>query len=281
MNWDDLRYFSAVMQHGGLSGAARVLGVSAQTVGRRITILEAEIGITLFVRHPTGYHPTTDAFAFSAEAEKVEAAMVMLQANFSARAENLTGPVRLAAPETIAVELLLPALQPFLQLHPSLELELITGIAPVGIARGDADIALRLVRPEQGALTIRQIGSMASGLYAAPGASSDLETARLIGWDAAIDLPAARWLRRVTGREPDIRLTSLAAHRAAISAGIGIGVLPQFLADGLIRIEAPALPIEPLWLLTHATETTTPRIKAIYDEIVRIITLNGAKIRGK
>jgi DNA-binding transcriptional LysR family regulator len=272
MEWDDLRYFSAVMQHGGLSGAARVLGVSAQTVGRRIATLEQRIGVSLFVRHSAGYRPTTDARLLAIEADKVEAAMAGLQASVHARSERLEGLVRLAAPEMIAVDILLPALQPFLHRHPALELALVTGIPSIGIARGEADIALRLVRPERGALTVRQVGTMAHGLFAAPGEPTDIAASRLVGWTSDIDLPSARWLRQVTGREPDIRLNHLASHGAAIRAGIGIGVLPRFLADGLVRIETPPPPVEPIWIITHATATTAPRVRALYDEVARIIT---------
>ena len=120
----------------------------------------------LFLRRPTGYLLTEDGVALLANAERIEADMGALIARASGRTAGLSGTVRLAAPETLTTHVLLPALGPFLERHPDLELELVTGIASVGIARGDADLAIRLVRPERGALTVRRIGQVEHALYA-------------------------------------------------------------------------------------------------------------------
>lgn len=279
MDWDDLRYFTAVARCGGLSAASQDLGVSAQTVGRRIAALEAALGGSLFVRHPSGYRMTDDGRTLLVDAEAVENAMARLQANATSRTGEVAGVIRLAAPETLTTHILLPGLRPLLDRYPALSLEVVTGIAPIGIARGEADIALRLVRPERGALTIRQVGSMAHALYSSS-EGVDRDQARLVGWSEAYDLPAARWLLQITGRQPDIRINSLAGQRAAIRAGIGIGVLPCFLDDGLVRLETPPAPVEPFWLVAHATDTTSARTRLVYDAIVEIIETNAERLMG-
>lgn len=281
MDWDDLRYFTATARRGGLSGAARDLGVSPQTVGRRIAALEAEIGIPLFVRHPSGYRLTDDGRTLLIDSEAVEEAMARLHANAISRTGSVAGLVRLAAPETLTTHILLPGLRPLLDRYPALTLEIVTGIAPIGIARGEADIALRLVRPERGALTIRQVGRMEHALYASFGNDIDLAHARLVGWNDAYDLPAARWLHQLTGRKPNVLVNSVAGQHAAIQAGIGIGVLPCFLGDGLVRLDAPPGPVEPLWLVAHATETTSDRTKLVYDRIVEIIDANAKRLLAR
>lgn len=278
MDWDDLRYFTAAARRGGLSGAARDLGVSAQTVGRRIATLEADVGVPLFVRHPSGYRLTDDGRTLLIDTAAVEEAMARLHANAISRTGSVAGMVRLAAPETLTTQVLLPGLQPLLGRYPALKLEVVTGIAPIGIARGEADIALRLVRPERGALTVRQVGRMGHALYASPGGNVDLGDARLVGWSDAYDLPAARWLHQLTGRKPDVLVNSVAGQHAAIQAGIGIGVLPRFLGNGLFRIETPPAPVEPFWLVAHATETTSDRIKLVYDTIVEIVEANAERL---
>ncbi|WP_339651615.1 LysR family transcriptional regulator [Halopseudomonas pelagia] len=270
LDWNNLRYFTAVIRHGGLSGAARHLGVSIQTVSRRISALEELLGTSLFVRHASGYIPTEDARALEIEAERVEVAIARFRARTDSNGSEMTGVVRLAAPETITTHLLLPALQPFLMQHPALELELLTGVPTLAIARGEADIALRVVRPERGALTRKRVGTMSYGLYAAPESSTDLATTRLVGWAAGHDLPADRWLQRLTERTPDIRTTQLEAQRAAIRAGVGIGILPCFLAQDLLRIPTEARMEETLWLVAHA-ESATKRIRHVHEEIVTII----------
>src|SRR3546814_482547 len=127
MDWDDLRYFFAVARTGGLSGGARSLGVSAQTVGRRIAALEASIGAPLFVRHSGGYRLTADGQSMLGDAERVEEAMARLRANATARTVEAAGTVRLAAPDTPTTHILLPSLRPLLDRYPALKLELVTG----------------------------------------------------------------------------------------------------------------------------------------------------------
>lgn len=281
MDWNDVRYFAATYRAGSLTGAARMLGVSVQTVGRRIESLEAAIGSTLFMRHSGGYTPTSDADALMLEAARVEEAVAGFRARAGGQAETISGVVRLAAPETITTHLLLPGLQPMLSQYPQLELEIVTGIALVGIARGEADLALRLVPPDHGALTVRRVGTMRHGLYAGAGAVPDLASSRLVGWTDDHDLPASRWLHRLAGRSADLRFNHLEAHRAAIVAGHGIGILPCFLDAGLSRLPCRLVMEEPLWLVGHAAAQMSKRVRVVYDEIAAIIAKNADLLTGR
>ncbi|TXC74076.1 LysR family transcriptional regulator [Sphingorhabdus soli] len=280
MDWNDLRYFTAIRRSGSLTGAARLLGVSVQTAGRRIAALELALGTQLFVRTSTGYLPTPDCEALIGEAERVEEAVASFKASASGRGGAIKGVVRLAAPETIASHLILPALRPFLTQHPGLELEMVTGITPVGIARGEADLALRLVTPEHGALTIRRVGTMAHGVYAARDDVTEFATARLVGWTAEHNLPASRWLHRLTGRAPELRLNSMPGQVAAITAGLGIGILPCFLAKGLKRLPVSLTMEEPLWLVAHATTEMPARVRLVNDAIGTILANSADRLAG-
>lgn len=173
----------------------------------------------------------------------------------------------------------MPALCPLLKSYPALALEVVTGVDTIGIARGEADIALRLVRPDKGALTIRKVGLMAHALYAASLSVMDRDHPRLIGWSSAYDLPARHWLRRHFGRDPDILINSLAGQRAAIEAGMGIGMLPCFLGRGLTEIATPMRPVEPLWLIAHATDIISTRTRLVYDEVASILVTNAAVLK--
>jgi DNA-binding transcriptional LysR family regulator len=281
MNIENIYFFTAVIRHGSLSKAAAKLGVSPQTVGRKIANLEDELGTNLFIKHPTGYQPTTDGLSFYKEAEAVEKALASLQTNFRSQQNEFEGIVRVALPEMLALQIVIPQLQPFIKQYPKLELQIVTGIFNVGIARGDADIALRLKRPEQGALTVRKVGNMSSGMFVSKGQNTTLDTIPLVGWDRHIDLPAARWLGKVTNRSPNLRFNTLATQVAAIRGGLGAGILPHFLSNGLTEIEIPAIKAEPLWLVSHASETTTLRIRAVYDEIANIISANQLLLMPK
>lgn len=278
MDWDELRYFITVIQYENISHAAKALGVSPQTVSRKITALEAKLGTALFIRHPRGYKPTVDAMSLTEEVRLAEKMLNTIQNNFMSKSKKFVGVVRIAAPELIVTEIILPHLKPFLDRYPEIDIELITGINTVGIAKGDADIALRLVRPEQGALTIKKVGIMSSGLYRASNMTDNINEAKLVGWDTHIDLSASRWLNTITRREPQLKLNSLAAQRTAIQSGLGIGILPCFIAAGLERIEQPYLLEETLWLVTHASNTATPRIRLVYDELSEIMASNRFRL---
>ncbi|NRD74485.1 LysR family transcriptional regulator [Shewanella sp. VB17] len=281
MNIENIYFFTAVIRHGSLSKAASKLGVSPQTVSRKVASLEHEIGTTLFIKHPTGYQPTTDGLSFYKEAQNVEKTLASFKANVRKQQNEFEGSVRVALPEMLALRIVIPQLQPFIQRYPKLELQVVTGIYNVGIARGDADIALRLKRPEQGALTVRKVGSISSGMFTSKDQNTNLDNVPLIGWDCHIDLPAAKLLTKITNRPPNLRFNTLATQEAAIRSGLGAGILPHFLSDDLTQIEIPAIKPESLWLISHANETSTPRIRAVYDEIANIISANQMHLMPK
>lgn len=280
MNWDDLRFFVAVARMGGLTGAAAALRTSPQTVGRHVGSLEASLATLLFVRGPTGYRLTQDGVLLLAHAEKVEEELAALQAGLKDRHSGLAGTVTIAAPENLAVHILLPGLKALMDQHPRLRIEILTAVATVGMARGEADLALRLVRPEAGALSIQRVATLGYGLYAASayvdalgGADANfLSDARLVGWDGAHDhLSAARWLAAASGRRPDLALSSLAAQVAAVRAGYGVALIPCSLADGLRRLPAKEEPAEPLWLVSHSHDLGPERVTMVKKEIIGLV----------
>ena len=278
MNWDDLKFFTAVFRLENISQAAKELGLSPQTVARKIMSFEAKLGTTLFIRHPRGYKPTADAIKLSVEVERAEKILHTLNQDFLNKSQNLSGTVRIAAPELIISEILIPSFKPFLDKYPEIKLEFISGIYLTGIAKGEADIALRLKRPEQGALTIKKIGVMSSQFYTSHLNKNNINQSQLIGWDSNIDLPASRWLKKFVGREADIKFNSLLAQRAAIQYGLGIGILPCFISSELKQIEDTPVFEEPLWLITHSSSVSTSRIRLVYDQISMIISEHSSKL---
>ncbi len=178
------------------------------------------------------------------------------------------------------MSLLAPGLGSFVAAHPDLRLEFIAGIAPVSMPRGDADLAVRLVRPDHGEVTVRQIGTMLNTLYATreylerdPGArTAPLTAARVVGWDESfVHLPAARWLAARLNRRPDMAFSTLPTQRAAVAAGLGVGFLPRFLGAGLERLPCDEPLSEPIWLVAQAGSASAERVRVVYDELARII----------
>lgn len=73
LDWDDLRFYLAIVRHGSLSAAAKELQVAQSTAGRRLASLEAGLGARLLNRTPDGYKPTLAGEDVRLKAERVEA----------------------------------------------------------------------------------------------------------------------------------------------------------------------------------------------------------------
>lgn len=264
MDWNDLRYFLAVAQGGSLSSAAQQLGVSVSTVSRRIDTLEQSLKLRLFRPHRDGYDLTPDGQGLLPAADQAAAEM----RHFERKAKGADGratPVRIEAPELIAQDLLMPAIAAFMQDRPEIRIELRGSALPIRLASQEADLILRLVRPEKGNYRIQKVGQVTFGLYASPEHVAiagrpeqleDLRRHRIIGWPDDLGyLLMARWLAQLCPAiEPHLRLTSLSAQMAAAKRGLGWAALPDFAARPAGLVPAPLYtpPLRPdLWLLTH------------------------------
>lgn len=290
--WDDTRAFLAVARAGTLSSAAGQMGVGLATVSRRIERLEAAVGQPLFLRQQSGYRLTDDGTALIERAEEMEAAALSLSSGLRQEA-TVSGTVRLATAENLATKLILPELGRLRAAHPRLTLNIVTDITTVNLHRHDADIALRMVKPERGNVTLQRLGTLGYGLYGAPGymtARSSGEDAGafdaddLIGWsDAYAHLPAAQWVERMLeGRAPAITTTSLATQVAACMSGLGLAVLPHFLArpHGLTCLDSDLGVDQPIWLVTQSDLAQSRRVRAVADFLRGLIKQHGTALSG-
>ncbi|MCC8381977.1 LysR family transcriptional regulator [Xenorhabdus sp. PB30.3] len=282
--WDDIRVFLAVAQTGTISNAATLLGVGIATVSRKIERLEATFGMPLFFRHQTGYQLTEDGRGLLEKAEAMETAANSFLTEVDVRTK-IAGKVRLATTEMLASNLIIPNLSVLQKKYPDLALEIITDSRTVNLHRRDADLALRLVRPEQGHVTVRQIGILGFGLYASkqywenyPSQISDeaYSHAHFIGWtDESQQLPMYKWMEKtLNGRPLSIATTSLSAQVAAVKAGLGLAVLPHFIADSADLIcLSPKLGLDqPLWLVIHADLAYSLKIRKVVDFITEVVS---------
>jgi len=278
-DWDDYRFVAAVGQAGGLAAAARVLGVHHSTVFRRIAALEAATGVRLFDRLPDGYRPTPAGEAVLSALGQAETAIHAVERRLTGEVPDLSGSVRVTTAEDIAEALVSPNLAKFNESYPDIRLELIVDNRFFNLSRREADIAFRPGRDPEGDMVGRRCGPLAFAHYASdsylaraghPEGPADLSLHKLIGCDDSLaHVAPARWLKRhETGDNVAVRSNSFLIQRAAVRAGLGIGLLPCFLADGqdLVRLWAPPADLDSeLWVLTHRDLRATPRIRAVLD----------------
>jgi DNA-binding transcriptional LysR family regulator len=269
VDWEDLRFFVALARAGSLSAAARTLRVSHATVGRRVAALEAVLGQSLFDRRADGFGLTDyGASVMELAVDMDERAHTI--ARRAGRGEALSGTVRLTATEALAERLLIPRLATFRRRHPGIALEVLVDSRSLSLAKREADLAIRVARPQAGELFTRRLATMAYGVYGAPRG----DPSAWVGYDDAFaHLPEAQWLaRHGRGERVVLRTNSVVAQLAAARAGYGKALLPCWLAAeerGIVAMTPPAaLPEREIWLVVHRDLKDVPRVRAVMDAIV-------------
>lgn len=290
--WDDTRAFLAVARCGTLSAAASQLNLGIATLSRRIERLETALKLPLFVRQQSGYQLTEDGADLIEKAEALEAAAQAFTSEADLQTQ-MSGHVRLATAENLATELILPALPEFRAQYPELLVEVVTDISTTNLHRRDADLAVRMVRPERGNVTLRRLGTLGYGLYCSPDYESRRETTPDLGdYDTDIfitwgemqsHLPAAQWVERILrGRTPALTTTSLAAQVAAAKAGLGLAVLPHFIARdaGLVCVDSDIGVDQPIYLVIQTDLARSRRVRALADFLTDLVSRNRERLSG-
>ncbi len=152
MNWDDARIFLAVARAGQILGAARRLELNHATVSRRIAALEEALGAKLFRRLTTGSELTPAGQRFLGVAERMEADMIAARAELAGEGGDVTGAVRIGAPDGFGVAFLAPRLGALTAQHRGLSIQLVPVPRSFSLSRREADIAITVERPTEGRL---------------------------------------------------------------------------------------------------------------------------------
>lgn len=289
--WELYRSFLAVMREGSLSAAARALGMTQPSLGRHVRQLEAMLGVALFTRSPQGLVPTDLGHELAVHAQAMAAASAALRRAATGSNHEVRGVVRVTCSEVIGAEVLPPMLAGFRQQHPGIVIELSLSNQTEDLLRKDADIAVRMVQPAQGALVARHIGRIPLGLhahrrylkaYGRPRTLAELSAHAIIGFDR--ETPALRAMRSRLpfGREDfSLRSDSDLAQLAAIRAGYGIGACQCAIARRdrqLVHLlpEAFALDLD-TWLVMHEDLKASRRTRLLFDHLARgLIAYAGA-----
>ena len=279
-DWTLVRSFLAALEHGSLLGAARALNASQPTIGRHIAELESQLGVALFERGGRGLKPLAMALKLADSARAMEAGALGLQRSALGADDAVSGTVRLTASQTVACVLLPPILARLQQKLPSIQIELVSSNEVSNLLRREADIAVRMVLPDQSSLVAKRIGKVTIGAYAhrdylkragTPRLPPELLAHTLIGSDKNEDIIRGftKMGYLVSKEQFAFRTDDLMAQWHAVQSGVGIG----FIADYLARTHADVMPLVPMlkipalpvWLAVHREIRTSKRIRAVYD----------------
>ncbi|WP_372774435.1 LysR family transcriptional regulator [Pantoea sp. WEP] len=275
MEWSDVRIFLAVMRSGSYGEAARRLGVSHPTVGRRIKVLEAQAHQALFRRTPDGLVLTDAGDTMLGLAESMENAALAMERRLAGNHPRLEGILRISCAEWFATAVLAPVLSELTQRHPAIVPEIIASYRLLNLSRRDADVAFRIVPFTEPDIVQRRLMSMPYALY------GTLENARALQHDPAsvglilmntaqAHFPDVVWL---LDQFPQSRRTFTSTSRAVQAQmcrrGMGVAVLPQPLGDatdGLQRIPTPQPPpSRDIWVGYHQDLRHMDRLRAMLD----------------
>lgn len=279
-DWSLVRSFLAALDHGSLLGAARALGSAQPTIGRHIAELERQLGTVLFERSGRGLLPTATALRLADAARAMEEGALQLARSVSGAQAGVSGSVRITASQPVACFVMPTVLAQMRMALPEVQVELVSSNEVSNLLRREADIALRMVPPDQSTLVTKRIAKVTLGAYAhrdylrrrgTPRQIQDLLAHELIGTDKDETLLRgfAAFGYPVTHEAFAFRTDDLVAYWEAVRAGLGVG----FIADYLARMDSQLVPLLPMlriaplpiWLTVHREIRTSQRIRAVYD----------------
>lgn len=280
LEWSLVQTFLAVADEGSLTAAAKRLGQSQPTTGRHIARAEEILGVALFTRTRRGLQLTDVGLEILPAAKEMAAAAAKVSLAAAGRSETLSGVVRITTSVVMAHYVLPELLVEIRRLEPEIVLELHASDVTENLLFHDADIAVRMYRPEQLDIVTRRIGDMRIGLFAAqsyldrrgtPECLEDLLEHDWIGYDKnELMLKAMRAMNLDVERSFfRLRCDDQAAYWRLLVAGGGIGAGQEFVAQHypsvcqlLPSVEIPSIPV---WLTAPAVLRQSPRIRRVYD----------------
>jgi DNA-binding transcriptional LysR family regulator len=285
MDWDNVRVFLAVARGGQFVAAARRLRLDHATVSRRIAALEAGLGAKLFDRRTTGARLTSAGERFLATAEEMESAFLHAQAEIGDKDVELTGVVRVGAPDGFSTYYLAAALREFAERHPGIIIQLVPTPQVIPLARREVDIVVVLDKPEAGRFVARKLTDYSLGIYAsaaylisrpAPRAVADLAGHRLIGYVEELAFSTALgYVRELYDGAPTaFECTNAVTQLEALRAGLGLGVVHDFIARrfaDIVRVRPERRAVRGYWIVTHEDTRGLGRIRAVHDHLVAAV----------
>jgi DNA-binding transcriptional LysR family regulator len=278
MEWSDLRIFLAIAREGTLGAAARKLGQSQPTMGRRLRALERAVGQTLFQRTGEGFVLTDEGAAVLSHAERIEEEALAFERQLGGRDRQLDGMLRISSSDWFGAHLLTPVLAEFARLQPRVVVELLTDARLYSLPRREADLVFRIMPFDEPEVVSRRLLHIEYGVYLKPGLpppqAGDGAGTPLITMDTAFGgMPDAVWLTRVL---PNAHVASRSNNRdiqaRMCALGAGVAVLPRPLGDalpGLTRIElGEPPPGRDTWVGYHRDLKRLARLRALLDLVI-------------
>lgn len=255
LDWDKLRIFHTAAESGSFTHAAEKLGMSQSAVSRQISALEDDLGLKLFIRHARGLVLTEVGEQLFRTAHRMHWELQQVETQMSESQDAPTGPLIVTTTVGIGSTWLSSRIDEFLRLYPQIQLEIRLNDAELDLAMREADVAIRLHRPNQSEMIQRKLFTVHNHFYASqsyiedtgvPKSVEDLDNHRIISFGEPVPsyLGDINFLERLgrpdnSPRRAILRVNAIYGMMQAARAGIGIAMLPDYVTekeDGLVRV---------------------------------------------
>ncbi|HFC04749.1 MAG TPA: LysR family transcriptional regulator [Rhizobiales bacterium] len=255
MDWDKLRIFHAVAEAGSFTHAGTVLGLSQSAVSRQVSALEHDLKVPLFHRHARGLILTEQGETLRRTAHEVFTKVAETRAQLMDAKEKPAGELKITTTVGLGTIWLTPRIVQFSELYPDINLSILLHDRELDLSMREADIAIRLRRPNQPDLIQRRLFTVHFHIYASaeylrehgmPDSISDLDNHRLLCYGTApAYLKNINWLQTIgrpagKPRPAVLRINNVYGIRRAVEAGLGLASLPDYIVgsnSNLVRID--------------------------------------------
>ena len=294
--WDDMRIFLAVARTESLSGAGRELKVDPATVGRRIARLEESLGMPLFAKSPQGYAPTDAGQRLLAHAERAEQAMEGAVEELAGTSGQLSGQIRIGAPDGCANFILPQVCAAISDKNPDLDIQIVSLPRVFNLTKREADMAIGVSQPTAGRLSVQKITDYSLSLVGARSylknhptitALSDLEQHKIVGYipdmifDKELDYLSEIGVERVT-----LASNSVSVQMAWIRQGHGLGIVHDFAVAPFMRRLVQILPDQfsltrSFYLIRHQDDRRLERMNRFAEALVTGIRNEVSRLQSE
>jgi len=296
LDWDNLRVFLGVARARSALEASHALGLNQSTISRRLHRLEGDIGSKLFDRHSHGHRLTSAGHRLLEHVERLESTLTAMESDVFGDNLALTGEIRLGATEGFGSYFLAPHLAHFCTRHPAITVELLPMPRNVNLSKREADASITVDRPTTDSFVTSKLAEYRLLPYAT---SAYLSQHPRIA--SVADLVDHRWIDYVDdllfadqqfslckwlpSARVFLRSTSVIAQMQAVRTGLGVAMLPCFLATpekDLLPILSDEVDItRNFWLVTSAERRELARVKALWDYLRQVLELNRDFLMGR
>ena len=279
-DWNHARAFLVTAEEGSLAAAARSLGLTQPTLGRQVTALEQEIGITLFKRSGRGLELTPNGLSLLEHVRAMADGANQFSLSATGQSDVIEGSICITTSEIFAFFILPPMIQKLRRLEPGIEIEIIASNDESNLNRREADIAIRSFRPHQGELIAKKVHDVKAYLYAAttyleelgyPKSVAEFSNANFIDFEKSGQLlPMLNTLGfNLTPSNFPVTTKNNLVLWELVKQGVAIGAMPEEIGDPepLVEKVIPSLaPINAeIWLVTHEELRTNNRVRLVFD----------------